>query len=54
MLDVLSCGDPDRVARRKAQYESYGFQSLASNPLRMFMAFSVVRKLVAEERGDTP
>ncbi len=49
MLDVLDCGDPDRVARRKALYESYGFQSLASNPLRMFMAVSLVRILIAEE-----
>ena len=49
MLDVLDCGDPDRVARRKALYESYGFQSLASNPLRMFMAVSLVRNLIAEE-----
>ena len=49
MLDVLDCGDPDRVMRRKALYESYGFQSLASNPLRMFMAVSVVRKLIADE-----
>lgn len=49
MLDVLDCGDPDRIARRKALYESYGFRSLASNPLRMFMAVSVVRKLIAED-----
>lgn len=49
MLDVLDCGDPDRVARRKALYESYGFQSLASNPLRLFMAVSLVRNLIAEE-----
>ena len=49
MLDVLDCGNPDRVARRKALYESYGFQSLASNPLRMFMAVSLVRNLIAEE-----
>lgn len=48
MLDVLDCGDPERVARRKALYESYGFQSLASNSLRMFLPVSVVRKLVAE------
>lgn len=48
MLDVLDCGDPERVARRKALYENYGFQSLASNPLRMFLPVSVVRKLVAE------
>lgn len=25
MLDVLDCGDPERVSRRKALYESYGF-----------------------------
>lgn len=53
MLDVLDCGDPDRVARRKALYESYGFQSLASNPLRMFLPVSVVRKLIAEDVGDS-
>ena len=49
MLDVLDCGDPDRVARRKTLYESYGFQSLASTPLRMFMAVSLVRHLIADE-----
>ncbi len=53
MLDVLDCGDPDRVARRKALYESYGFQPLASNPLRMFLPVSVVRKLNAEEAEDS-
>lgn len=52
MLDVLDCGDPDRVARRKALYESYGFQSLASNPLRMFMSVSTVRRLIAEEDDE--
>lgn len=52
MLDVLDCGEPDRVARRKALYESYGFQSLASNPLRMFLPVSVVRTLISEETGD--
>lgn len=49
MLDVLDCGDPKRVARRKALYESYGFQSLVSNPLRMFLPVSVIRKLIVEE-----
>jgi ribosomal protein S18 acetylase RimI-like enzyme len=49
MLDVVDCGDQDRVARRKALYESYGFQSLASNPLRMYLPVSTVRKLTAEE-----
>ena len=49
MLDVLDCGEPDRVARRKMLYESYGFQSLPSNPLRLFLPISIVRKLFAEE-----
>jgi ribosomal protein S18 acetylase RimI-like enzyme len=49
MLDVLDCGDPDRVARRKTLYESYGFQSLASNPLRMFLPVSVIHKLIVED-----
>ncbi|TDE34913.1 GNAT family N-acetyltransferase [Antarcticimicrobium sediminis] len=53
MLDVLDCGDPDRVARRKALYESYGFQSLPTMPLRMFMSVSVVRRLIAEADGVT-
>ena len=49
MLDVLDCGNPERVARRRALYEGYGFHSLASNPLRMFMSVGTVRKLIAEE-----
>ena len=51
MLDVLDCGNPDRVGRRRALYEGYGFQPLASNPLRMFMSVGTVRTLIAEE-GD--
>src|SRR3989338_4542074 len=52
-LYVIDCGDPDRVARRKALYESYGFEPLPSNPLRMFRSVSTVRKLIAEE-DDMP
>jgi ribosomal protein S18 acetylase RimI-like enzyme len=48
MLDVLDCGDTERVARRKAMYESFGFQPLASQPLRMFLPIATVRALVAE------
>lgn len=48
MLDVLDCGDPDRVARRRALYERYGFTPLASNPLRMFLPMSTVRTLITE------
>ncbi|MCB1495431.1 MAG: hypothetical protein KDJ86_06580 [Bauldia sp.] len=35
MLDVLDCGDPERVARRKALYEGFGFKPLQSNSLRI-------------------
>lgn len=48
MLDVLDCGDATKTARRKTLYESYGFQSLESNPLRMFLPIVSVRTLVAE------
>ena len=45
MLDVLDCGDPGRLARRKALYESYGFLPLPSNPLRLFLPLSIVNEL---------
>lgn len=48
MLDVLDCGDPDRTVRRKALYESYGFQELTSVPLRMFLPIAVAAQLVDE------
>lgn len=46
MLDVLNCGDPERVAKRLALYTSYGFEPLASNPLRLFLPMVTVRSLV--------
>ena len=52
MLDVLDCGDPERVAQRKALYEAYGFMALPSNPLRMFLPLATVRMLLADEAGD--
>jgi ribosomal protein S18 acetylase RimI-like enzyme len=48
MLDVLDCGDPERTARRKALYESFGFQSLESHPSRMFIPIQTVRDALAE------
>ncbi|TPW27664.1 GNAT family N-acetyltransferase [Martelella alba] len=48
MLDVLDCGNAERVAKRKALYESYGFQPLPSSPLRMFLPVSVIRSLIME------
>ena len=41
-------GDPDRMARRKALYESYVFQPLPSNPTRLFLSLNIIRELLAE------
>lgn len=48
LLDVLDCGDPVRTARRKALYESYGFQRLPSSPTRLFLPLNAIRELIAE------
>lgn len=48
MLDVLDCGDPERVERRKALYAAYGFQPLQSNPLRMYLPIKTVRTILKE------
>lgn len=45
MLDVLDCGDPGRVVRRKSLYESYGFLPLPSNPSRLFLPMKIVNEL---------
>lgn len=47
VLDVLDCGDPDRVERRKRLYQGYGFIPLPSNPLRLFIPVATVRQLLA-------
>ncbi|MCB1967080.1 MAG: GNAT family N-acetyltransferase [Candidatus Accumulibacter sp.] len=51
MLDVLDCGNPERVARRKALYQGFGFEPIASNPLRMYLPVALARKLLAEEEA---
>ena len=45
MLDVLDCGDPDKVAKRLALYTGYGFEPLPSNGLRLFLPIATVRRL---------
>lgn len=50
MLDVLDCGDPERVARRQNLYESYGFTPLESNSLRMFLPIATVRSLLKDTK----
>lgn len=46
MLDVLDDGNPELVARRKRLYEGYGFTSLPTNPLRLFLPVATIRKLL--------
>lgn len=45
MIDVLDCGDPDKVAKRLALYTGYGFEPLASDGLRLFLPIATVRTL---------
>ncbi|HEX8415498.1 MAG TPA: GNAT family N-acetyltransferase [Sphingomicrobium sp.] len=47
MLDVLDCGNPEKIAKRRALYTSYGFEPLPSNELRLFLPIAVVRTLIA-------
>ena len=46
MLDVLDCGDEEKVEKRVALYKSYGFQSLPSQRLRMFLPLKDVKALL--------
>lgn len=43
ILDVLDCGNPDLVERRKRLYTGYGFTALPSNELRLFLPLATVR-----------
>jgi len=45
MLDVLDCGDPVKVARRKKLYTDHGFTALPSNELRLFLPIKTVQDL---------
>jgi GNAT superfamily N-acetyltransferase len=45
LLDVFDCGDPERVAKRRALYAGYGFEPLPSNELRLFLPMATVRTL---------
>lgn len=47
MLDVLDCGNPELVERRKKLYASYGFAPLPSNELRLFLPLATVRDVLA-------
>lgn len=49
MLDILDCGDPDQVERRLALYQRYGFQSLPSRRLRMFLPVATILGVLTEK-----
>ena len=51
LLDVLDCGNPEKVSARKAIYSGFGFAALASKPLRMYLPMAVVFALIAEIDG---
>ena len=46
MLDVLDCGDPAKMARRKKLYVDHGFAALPSNDLRLFLPVKTVQDLM--------
>lgn len=54
MLDVLDCGDPEKVAKRLALYTSYGFEPLPSDGLRLFLPMATVRMLTTQKLGGGP
>lgn len=46
LLDVMSDGGADAFAKRRGWYEEFGFQSFASNEVRMFMTMKQIRQIV--------
>lgn len=47
MLDVLDCGNPALVEKRKQLYKAYGFTALPSNGMRLFLPLTTVKQLIA-------
>lgn len=45
LLDILDCGDPVRVERRRKLYLRRGFQALPDAPLRLFMPVGSIAQL---------
>jgi hypothetical protein len=44
VLNVLNDGDAQAIHKRTKFYEGFGFQSLPSQPLKMFMLVRDIRK----------
>jgi len=47
MLDILDCGNPEQVERRRALYQRYGFAPLAAQANRMFLPLASLDTLLA-------
>jgi ribosomal protein S18 acetylase RimI-like enzyme len=45
MLDVLDCGDAQKVEQRLTLYRSYGFLPLPNHSLRLFLPMATVKAL---------
>jgi GNAT superfamily N-acetyltransferase len=45
LLDILDCGDPDLVERRRQLYLRYGFESLPDTKHRLFMPVASIAQL---------
>ncbi len=48
ILDVLDCGNPELVEKRKKLYTGYGFAPFPSNELRLFLPLATVRNLLSD------
>jgi GNAT superfamily N-acetyltransferase len=48
MLDVLDCGNPKLVEKRKQLYTGYGFAPLPSNDMRLFLSLATVQALIRD------
>jgi len=48
LLDILDCGNPDLVKRRRAHYLRYGFLPLPGQALRYFIPIATVRLILEQ------
>jgi GNAT superfamily N-acetyltransferase len=42
ILDVLDCGNDNRIRRRRESYSGFGFKPLPTNPMRMYLPISSI------------
>lgn len=52
LLDVLDCGNPDTVKRRKKLYTDYGFTAIPSNELRLFLPVRSIQPLLEQYEAE--